>query len=343
MRKHHRMRWTSPLLFTCFAWLAGAQAASPEVVKETIVFLGEDGRSYIVYNTVRSSFASYNVFFRKDESLDKYFYIYPNEYRFDTSSPTENVLRFSQGDYAMLFAGVLDNVEVDENGVYTYASWDGKKRPDGHFGFWNTPTNFSQFAYVWVLPANFEVVDYQSNRRGEWVKRHNTLAYYGKNVNDLVFTIRYRPRARAIYDAFRESLSGRGAVELEQHGDGVRLTLEAQVLFPSGSSALSEEGKAVLSKIIDALEKRPSSRVIVEGHTDNVPPAGALAKVYPTNWELSAARAIAVVRYLVRSGVAEKRLEVRAFGAQRPRASNATAAGRAQNRRIEILVEEPSE
>ena len=83
---------------------------------------------------------------------------------------------------------------VDENGVYTFNSWDGKTGEDGLFGIWNKPDNFTGFTYAWIVPEHFEILDYESNRAGTWVERRNTVSFYGNDVNSLTFTIRYRER-----------------------------------------------------------------------------------------------------------------------------------------------------
>ncbi len=85
--------------------------------------------------------------------------------------------------------------------------------------------------------------------------------------------------------------------------------------------------------------KGVDDRVIrVEGHTDNLIIHGTFAKKYPTNWDLSAARAVNVVRYLQEQGIDPMTLSAIAFGEYEPVASNDTEEGRAQNRRIEIVL-----
>jgi chemotaxis protein MotB len=174
------------------------------------------------------------------------------------------------------------------------------------------------------------------------VQRHNTLAYYGNQVNDLTFNIHYRPRSHATFAAVKASLQDeQQAVELVQQEGGVRLTLAETVLFPSGSSKLTARGKKVLVRIVKGILSREGVRVVVSGHSDNIPINKRLKGKYASNWELSAARSLAVVHELELAGIGGERLEARAFGPHRPRASNESAAGRAQNRRIELELIEP--
>jgi chemotaxis protein MotB len=112
--------------------------------------------------------------------------------------------------------------------------------------------------------------------------------------------------------------------------------LKDQVLFASGSTAIGREGRVALDRIADALQGVQGRSVRVEGYTDDVPtgPGGT----YPTNWELSAARALAVVRYLQEKGVDPTLLVAAGYGQFHPVASNDTPEGRSQNRRIELVL-----
>lgn len=111
--------------------------------------------------------------------------------------------------------------------------------------------------------------------------------------------------------------------------------LATDVLFASGSSNLSKEGKAALIEVSGVLASLPGRRYQVEGHTDNDPISTAQ---YPSNWELASARAIVVTRTLVDAGLPADRVSAASYGEYRPVASNETKEGKAANRRIEIVV-----
>jgi flagellar motor protein MotB len=317
-----------------------------EVVKETVIFLQEDGRHYFSYTTARTDWPSYDLYLQKARTLDDFLYIYPNDFKWDQASDAlSNILRFSQSDYALIQPGSWGSeVAQDNKGIYRYRSSSGEKREDGHYGYWTKPGQFDQFVYVWVLPANFEIVSYKANRQGDWVQRHNTLAFYGKAVNDLIFDIAYRPRSHATFTAVQESLQGQGNdVQLEQQQSGVRVTLAETLLFAVGSSELSERGKQVLARIARGLKSRPGVTLSVSGHTDDSPIKSRLKKTFLTNWELAAARSLAVVHEMMKNGFEGERLQAQAFGPYRPRASNKSAEGRAQNRRIELEIVESAQ
>jgi len=120
-----------------------------------------------------------------------------------------------------------------------------------------------------------------------------------------------------------------------------RLTVNIvdRILFDSGEADVRGEGLKVLRQIAGILAQFPNRQIHVTGHTDNVPITGNLTHRYATNWELSAARALAAVRFLSeQAGVDAKRLAAVGYGEFHPIADNTTAEGRAKNRRIEIVV-----
>jgi len=112
----------------------------------------------------------------------------------------------------------------------------------------------------------------------------------------------------------------------------------AKAMFRSGSSTLSKSGQQVLDKVIVLLKNLPDRLVSIEGYTDNLPLGEKLIKTYNSNWELSAHRAAAAVRYLQANGVDPGRMQVVGYGEYHPVADNETAEGRAKNRRIEIRL-----
>ena len=126
---------------------------------------------------------------------------------------------------------------------------------------------------------------------------------------------------------------------MERIRDQLRVDLVDEVLFDSGEATLKPAGIAVFGKIGAVLAKATDRRVEVQGHTDNVPITGALAKRFPTNWELSAARATNVVRFLQdQAKLDPRRLTATAHAEFQPKGPNDTDTGRRQNRRIEILL-----
>lgn len=125
-----------------------------------------------------------------------------------------------------------------------------------------------------------------------------------------------------------------GAVQFEERDHGLVVNVVTdRVLFDLGEASLRPEGRGVLDAVVPALRGLPNA-LTVEGHTDNVPIAGRFA----SNWELSTERATTVLRYLLTRGVQGSRVSAAGYADQRPLSTNATAAGRARNRRVAIVV-----
>ena len=147
-------------------------------------------------------------------------------------------------------------------------------------------------------------------------------------------------KLQATYDGLLESLKKElkaGQIEVTQTRDGLRVNVSQDILFDSGSAALDKNGTMVLSKVATQL-KKSSNEVLVIGHTDNKVIGPALAKQYPSNWELAGARAASVVRLFAHTGLSSKRMLAVSVADSQPVASNKTEEGRAKNRRIEIRV-----
>ena len=128
-------------------------------------------------------------------------------------------------------------------------------------------------------------------------------------------------------------------LEMEQLATGISVTIPSDVMYASGASAanVGDEGREMATKLADYL-KGTTYFISVIGHTDNQQPMGSLAQKYPTNWELAAARAANAVKYLQSQGVDPDRMIAVSKGEFDPVASNSTADGRAQNRRIEVVL-----
>jgi chemotaxis protein MotB len=179
----------------------------------------------------------------------------------------------------------------------------------------------------------------------QWVERHAQLE---REVED------WRQRAEAAEQ--REMESRRRAAELAasleeavrnspvavvRSGGRVALRLEDRILFASGSADLIPQGAAALDKVAEALAGSPD-RIRVEGHTDDLPIRRRSKDLYFSNWELSAARAASVVRYLqFHHHFDPARMEVVGMSAYTPIAANDDAEGRERNRRVEIVLLPP--
>jgi chemotaxis protein MotB len=146
----------------------------------------------------------------------------------------------------------------------------------------------------------------------------------------------------SLVDELQEEIK-KGEIKVTQVLDRLSVNMVEKILFDSGSADIKPEGLKVLGRLGAVLKKVTDKQIRVEGHTDNVPIGGKLAERFPTNWELSAARATNVVKFLTEKvGVDPKFLLAAAYSMNRPVANNDTKEGRAQNRRIEIALIPPN-
>lgn len=127
-------------------------------------------------------------------------------------------------------------------------------------------------------------------------------------------------------------------VALDAAAGTITVTLPNTILFSPGKAALKKATNTELNHIESVLESRYAGRQVdVVGHTDS-DPIKATKDKWKDNWELSAQRALSVVRYLIKRGIPEEKIRAVGCGAARPVASNATASGKGRNRRVEIVV-----
>jgi len=128
-------------------------------------------------------------------------------------------------------------------------------------------------------------------------------------------------------------------VQITEMQNRLTMTMVDKILFPSGSADISKEGKGVLDKVVTILKDVKDKRIQVEGHTDNVRIYSAIKTKYPTNWELSTARATQVVRYLQEAGGLDpKVLSATGYAEYQPVALNDSDENKSKNRRIEIVL-----
>lgn len=135
-----------------------------------------------------------------------------------------------------------------------------------------------------------------------------------------------------------QKLQQRG-LDLRLDERGLTISLPQTILFPSGEDRVMPQAFPIISEIVEAVSAIPN-KVVLVGHADSVPIHN---KKFQNNWELSAARSLSLLTLLTTQyGIPESRLSVQSYGSTSPKSSNDTESGRAENRRVEILVLEGS-
>jgi|SRR5688572_25304797 chemotaxis protein MotB len=148
-------------------------------------------------------------------------------------------------------------------------------------------------------------------------------------------------QVEARYDTLLANLNEevkKGQLQVRQLKGMLTVDVAEQLFFDSGRATLKDTGKQLLQKVAESLKGYEDKAIRIVGHTDNVPITKGLQKVYPSNWELSVARATTVVRFLQDAGIAPERLLATGRAEYAPVAPNDSAEGRQKNRRIEITL-----
>jgi chemotaxis protein MotB len=169
----------------------------------------------------------------------------------------------------------------------------------------------------------------QLKLRGEKIKQMaNTIAQLDKTKHQIETNLQKQIKAQQ--------------VKLEEVEGKLKVTFVDKILFNSGSVRINQEGKDLLLTLAESFKQNKNHNIIVQGHTDNVLIKPEFREIYPTNWELSAARSAAVVRYFQdKAGIDPERLVACGYSFYKPIASNLTQEGQQQNRRIEIILTPP--
>lgn len=149
-------------------------------------------------------------------------------------------------------------------------------------------------------------------------------------------------RLARTHDEMLESMKkevAAGEITITRIADRLSVKIVDRILFPSGEAAVGDDGRKVLERVGQALANAKDKTIRIEGHTDNVPIGKTLQDRFPSNWELSAARATNVARILQETTeIDPAAFEAVGLGEYHPVADNRGTKGRSQNRRIEIVL-----
>ena len=125
------------------------------------------------------------------------------------------------------------------------------------------------------------------------------------------------------------------SIKLEENSRGITIHILEDIVFPSGSAELKKSSQLVLQQLASIIKKLPND-IRIEGHTDNVP---INTSVYPSNWHLSVARALSTAYYLItEQGLDPEKLSIVGYSEYKPIETNSTSSGRANNRRVDIII-----
>lgn len=199
-----------------------------------------------------------------------------------------------------------------------------------------------------VIPARYKILTYESytldSANNFKVIKHsnvkqikNTITLYAKNVTGAALILRVQDRlsSSTIYNNVSTSMKKYSDIKVENKDNETKITLPMDNVFDSGSAMAKPIGKEWLATLTKSLKGKNYKEIRVEGHTDSSP---IKSTVYPSNWELSAARASDAVRTMIESGIPANKIVAVGYGDTRPIIDNKTDKNKAKNRRIEITI-----
>ncbi|MBZ5642918.1 MAG: OmpA family protein [Acidobacteriia bacterium] len=191
--------------------------------------------------------------------------------------------------------------------------------------------------------ANDEAIPFEKVQIVENVKRNSDLKRVVDPMNGMLSTPvanqSLRNAQREIQKALDPEIS-RHEVTMTMHGEGLVVSLKEMGFFDSGSAIILPNSMNAISRLAEVLKTRPEN-LRIEGHTDNVPIHTAR---FASNWELSTSRATELIQLLItKYGLPPNRLSAAGYGEFHPLASNDTPAGRAQNRRLDVVILAPQQ
>ena len=209
---------------------------------------------------------------------------------------------------------------------------------DGWYGYWQQTCEPAAAPYG-VAEAERDIADLKEqvqSLKDQLTSANELIARLSENQAALQDHVNLAKAEKDLLKALQPEIA-RGTVAIMQSGDGLTINLDSSLLFAPGHDQLQDGGKDALIRVGTVLKDFPGNRVHVAGHTDSTPIRGALQKKFPSNKELSDARARYASEALQEGGFTSD-ISAEGHGADSPIATNNTAEGRAKNRRVEVLV-----
>ena len=298
------------ILLFISVWFCAVNFSQAQTMREDILYIKPNGQSYLYYTTLRARGQQFYKEIPKSKNfLQKYLYIKPERFKI-IHGKTRTRLTFNTDSYALMSEENFNDKELtrDQKGVFVFTNDTIPNRRWSRYGLYTTLKHFKQIAYVWVLPENFEFISYECNRKGQWTKRGNTLAYFGYEVNNLIFNIKFRPVSPLAADDVKSTLYQGNSKDMTvtSNTSGVQINFRKGVLFANGGTSISTMGEGVLAKLAKTLKGSTKVQMAIEVPVKN--------GVNASEWMLAAARGRIMVEKMMDSGIDPSRIEVKTYG-----------------------------
>lgn len=315
---------------------------------ESIFFVGDDLKSGLAYKNVRfDGFGNLGFLFGENYNKKNMTYIKPDNYTWEKEridGELQDKLVFNNANnYAFLQRQDLKSdlnlqkMESEENEYYLLLD-GGSCVGEG--------CSRDEIIISAVLPKKFKISGYEAyEKRGEEYEHNkdanfklidNTLTLYAKDVQGAAFKLWIQDisSASSIYRDVSDSLEQFSEISISQTETETKIMMPMDNVFDSGKASAKPLGKKWLKALVDAISDKNFKEIRVEGHTDNTPIKG----IYPSNWELSTARASDAVRFMIAQGLDSSKIAAVGYADTRPVADNNSKENKAKNRRIEITI-----
>ncbi len=316
---------------------------------ETLVFIGDDLQTGLSYKNVRyDSFGQKSMFFGENYNKNKLSYIKPDGYKWIKDmyeGKNNDVLNFQNtNNYAFLQRiNLKEDFSLsrmkDDNNEWYLAIDGGSCMGVG--------CKLDENIISVVVPKRFKISHYESfeqkaeeykyNENANFKIIDNTITLYTKNVKGayMKLWIQDLTSNSEIYNDVTSSLEKFSEISVYKTDSETKIIMPMDNVFASGKADANQTGKDWLRVLANSLKNKNYKEIKVEGHTDNIP---INTSSYPSNWELSSARASSVVRFLIENGMDINKIATVGYAETKPLVDNNSDTNRAKNRRVEIII-----
>lgn len=317
-------------------------------IYETVTFIGDDLESGLKYQNIRyDTFGRKSMYFGENYNKNNLSYIKPDGYSWSKKKlegTTHDVLSFEDtNNYAYLQRVNLKNdyslSRMKDNKNEWFMIIDG-----GSCIGDNCKLNENIISVV--IPKRFKISSYESfedklgkyeyNKNGNFKIIDNTITLYSKNIKGtyMKLWIQDLSSTSEIYNDVSQSLEKFSEISVYKNDTETKIIMPMDNVFASGKAEANEVGKEWLKALSSTLRDKNYKEIRIEGHTDNIPIKGT----YPSNWELSSARASSTVRFMIDNGIEMNKIVAIGYSDTKPLVDNNSDLNRAKNRRVEIII-----
>lgn len=330
-----------------------ASALFADGTQETIFFIGDDIKTGISYKNARyPSAGKKGMYFGKDYNKNNLSYIKPNNYSWSKQSndgEMEDLLSFP---YTNSYA-FLKRISLKDDLSLSNVNTSGEKEDGSYYVVLDGGACSGKGCLAdeniisVVVPKRFKIVSYEAQeKRHEEYKYNpdadfklidNTLTLYTKDIQGAYVKLWFKDTslASAIYKNVSDSLAKFSDISVSKTDTTTTISMPMDNVFTIGKANMNNLGKEWMATLAETLKEQSFKEIRVEGHTDNVPMKGG---AYPSNWELSSARASDAVKFMISKGIDSKNIAAVGYADTHPLVANDTKENRAKNRRIEITI-----